>query len=746
MGLLRMLSKALQGKPEPICLRVEHAMAAADVAIDREAGTIEGISVISRGPAIGHGFQVDDVMLQQVADQINDGDGLKVRLQHYGDGIMDLVALADNARVEDGQARADLTFGQYAKSSPHGDLHTYLFDLAEDERMRRKVGLSIRFVPDDFESLTDSDTGLEMAPAGRVKELLSVDWTDDPGANPGGMLSGNRETPSKEDGAMNEALRKYLEGIGLKAEATEAEAQEFLSGLKDDQKVIAEALSAEPPKAAGVPKPPQQGDPPAGDPPAQGTLTAQQVATAAVAAERTRAKELRGLAETIGLDAAWAQEQIDAGTTVADGHKAAITALAKKRKAEPLGGHDIHVGTDRNRSTLAAGITDAVLLRAGVRLYDEDPTTRRVALDADGRPKVREPHERAREFRSLSLVEMAKAHLQAMGVPDAHMLGRTRSAELALSPRRLQREFGVLALAQGTSDFPYILEAAMGKSLRAAYVEASSTWEIWARRATATDFKTIKRASMGEAPDLVAQPEGGELTYATIGEGRETYVLVRYSQGLKLTWHAIINDDMDAFSRLPALQANAAKRKEDDVCYAVLTGNAALADGVALFHTASHGNLAGSGAVPSAATLNAMRAAMRVQTGPGGSILNLAPKFLIGPAALEGTVKPLLVSELVPGAPGSAGSGQNMWRGELVPVIEPRLDATVDADTDAATWYGACDSAQCDTVEVCFLEDEPEPVLRQETEFDTSDIKYAVRHVVAAKAVDHRGLYKNKGN
>jgi hypothetical protein len=36
-------------------------------------------------------------------------------------------------------------------------------------------------------------------------------------------------------------------------------------------------------------------------------------------------------------------------------------------------------------------------------------------------------------------------------------------------------------------------------------------------------------------------------------------------------------------------------------------------------------------------------------------------------------------------------------------------------------------------------------VLKQEIDFDTDDMKFAVRHTVAAKAIDYRGLYKNAG-
>lgn len=755
------LGKALAGtRPEAIVLRSEHALAAGPVEVDREAGTLRGVSIITSGQPIGHPFQVDEVMMKQVADGINaKKGGLKVRLQHdlggmFGwrgdeEGITKLIGNATGAAVDGEQVRADIQFGKYAKSSPRGDLWAYLFDLAEDEAMRGQVGLSIRFEPDDFEEMKDPDSGMVLPPAGRVKEMLSVDFTDDPGANPGGMLSRNTASISEEDGAMNEALRKYLGSIGLKAEATEDEAQTFLSGLKDDQKAIAEALSAgeKAPAAAKPPTPapdPEKAKVPPQQPAPAEELAAKRTAEAVLAAERSRVKELHGIGDQCRLGADWTEKHVMDGTSVEAARKDALEQVAKLQQPLPLGAiQGIRVGADRNRDTLGDAITDAILLRAGVHFYEEEADIRRITLGADRKPVARQPHERTREFRSLSLVEMGRAWLQAIGIPDAQSLGRTQVAELVLSRNRLRQRYGVIALAQSTSDFPYLLEDAMGKSLRAAYVEAPSTWALWARRSTAPDFKEIKRVSLGEAGALVARAEGGEIQYVTLAGGREVYALAEYASGIKLTRQAIINDDLDAFARVPQLQANAARRKEDDVCYAVLTGNAALADTVALFH-ATHANLAGTGGAPAVATLNAARAAMRIQTGPGGAILNITPKFILSPAALEGTVKQLLVSEIVPAA--AASSGRNIWRGELEPVIESRLDATVDGDTDAKTWYLAADPNQIDTVEVAFLEDEQEPQLKQETEFDTGDRKYAVTHVVASKAIDYRGLYKNKGD
>lgn len=57
----------------------------------------------------------------------------------------------------------------------------------------------------------------------------------------------------------------------------------------------------------------------------------------------------------------------------------------------------------------------------------------------------------------------------------------------------------------------------------------------------------------------------------------------------------LINDDLDAFTRIPAMYGNSIAQLESDVVWGIITSNPAMADGNALFHT-THKNLAGTGA------------------------------------------------------------------------------------------------------------------------------------------------------
>ena len=224
-----------------------------------------------------------------------------------------------------------------------------------------------------------------------------------------------------------------------------------------------------------------------------------------------------------------------------------------------------------------------------------------------------------------------------------------------------------------------------------------------------------------------------------LGESREVLALVEYTAGLRFTRRAQLNDDLSAFARGPVLLGNSAKRKEDDVCYAVVTANAAMGeDSVALFDNATHGNLAAAGAALSVATLGAGRAAMRKQKGlKAAARLNLAPKHLLVPVEIE-TVAEQLIGSIVD--PAMTNATINPFANKLEITAEARL-----SDDSATQWYLACDPNQMGTVVVTFLADEPAPVAASETEFDTDDLKLKIRHTVAAGAENWRGMYCNPG-
>jgi hypothetical protein len=196
-----------------------------------------------------------------------------------------------------------------------------------------------------------------------------------------------------------------------------------------------------------------------------------------------------------------------------------------------------------------------------------------------------------------------------------------------------------------------------------------------------------------------------------------------------LTRKVIINDDLQAFTRVPALLGVAAAQLESNTVWNIITSNpvavyAGDKTATALFH-ANHGNLlSGAGSsidsdVQNAVPLTALgkgRAAMRLQKGPAGTPLNLVPW------------RP---DAVVP-----------EWVRTLVPVVEPRLDAAAGG---ATAWYLVADPAQIDTVEYCYLEGQQGVYIETKQGFEIDGVEIKARMDFGAAALDFRGLQKNAG-
>lgn len=433
----------------------------------------------------------------------------------------------------------------------------------------------------------------------------------------------------------------------------------------------------------------------------------------APAAADTRAADIADLCARHGVSQL-AANMIRAGNTVEQASRAVLDELARRDSAS--GGHR-NVGrieTVRDEmTTRMAGIEQAILHRIAANTQ----------LDDNGR-----------QYRGLSLIEMGRDFLEAHGQ-------QTRGLDrMTLASRMLNFRAGG---PMGTSDFSSLFANVANKRLRSAYDENAGTYALWARRApNAPDFKNMSVVQLAGAPDLLQTNEAGEFKYGAMSDGGETYAMLTYGRIVSLTRQAIVNDDLRAFERMVSAFGFAARRLENRTVYAQLTANAALADTGALFNATAvttaggHANLLTSSAL-AIGTLTAGRTAMRLQKGLQSEELNLAPSFLIVPAALEQTAYNLTSANYVPSTKAEINEFRAGGRTAVTPVVEPVLDAN-----SSTAWYLAAANSQVDTVEYCYLDGAEGPVIESEIGFETDGVSYKCRLDFAAKAVDYRGLLK----
>ena len=440
----------------------------------------------------------------------------------------------------------------------------------------------------------------------------------------------------------------------------------------------------------------------AGEPALGRALVAEQLTAEALQARLDDAREIRQMARIARLPGE-AERLIVAGIAPEQAGKLLSAELAKIDASLPV--DNTHRGgvTADGRERFVSGMRNALQIRAG--LEKDDPKN---------------------EFRGFTLMEAARACLAQAGVSS--MPG----SKMALV---------AMAITHSTSDFPYLLQDTAEKAMLKGYGEADETFQAWTSVGRLTDFKAASRVGMSEFSDLEEVKEGAEFKHGTVGERREQIQLATYGKLFSISRQAIINDDLGAFSDIPRKMGRAAPRKVGDLVYAVLTGNPNMADGTALFH-ANHSNLAGSAAALSLSTVGAGRTAMGRQTDSSGAAnaLNIRPRYLIVPITLEDAAGILLNSEYDPDTANKL-QRYNPARGwNLTLVSDARLDAS-----STTAFYMAADQNVFDTVEVAYLDGNPNPYLEQQNGWTVDGVEFKVRLDAAVKALDWRTMYKNAG-
>ncbi|WP_260435107.1 MULTISPECIES: prohead protease/major capsid protein fusion protein [unclassified Burkholderia] len=391
--------------------------------------------------------------------------------------------------------------------------------------------------------------------------------------------------------------------------------------------------------------------------------------------------------------------------------------------ADAVRAHVLRMQAERSA---AAGIRG----QADIQTVQDEADTRREAMTDALMHRINPRHaltDVARQYRGMNLRELCRSGLEAAGV-DTRGMDVRALAGAALG-------MGARGAYNTTSDLPVVFGNVINRTLREAYTAAPRSFSAWARQGMLTDFRAATRVMVDGAIKLEKVNEAGEYKYGSLVDGGEVIQLGTYGKIVNFTRAMIINDDLSALERVPVFFGRAAANLESDLVYSALTGNVKMSDGKVLFD-AAHSNVGAAGAI-GIDTLSAGRSAMRTQKAPGdGTALNLAPRFLIVPAALETAAGQYTSNQYTP----NVAREQNPFFGVLTPIVEPRLDAI---SPDA--WYLAADPSVIDTVEYCYLEGEEGLYTEQSLDFDVDGLKVKARLDFAAKAVDFRGLYKNPG-
>ena len=352
-------------------------------------------------------------------------------------------------------------------------------------------------------------------------------------------------------------------------------------------------------------------------------------------------------------------------------------------------------------------------------------------------------------FRHATIFRMAEEFVRMLGIDTRDMTRDDIAICAMFGPDKIGKRAGGVAAYNQTGNFTNLTLDAVNKSMMVGYVESPSTWEGPMRQAmSAPDFKQIHRVRMGAIPNLPVWNDNDNPTKASFADAQEQYAVEARSLEIGFSYRLLVNDDMDAISRVPAMMGAAARRTVNAVAWAQLTSNPTMTDGQPLF-SAPAGNRKRSNKttgvnLPTVANLqvssNLMRQ-MRGENTPEGNesqdVLNLVPRYIVGPGALATSINQLVLSAYDPAA--NSFMVYNTAT-QLIPVIEPLLDAN-----SVASWYLFASPAQIDTIEVTFLQGQESPIVRPFMDERNLSQNFIVLQTFAAKAMNHRGIQQQVG-
>ena len=459
----------------------------------------------------------------------------------------------------------------------------------------------------------------------------------------------------------------------------------------------------------------------------------------ALAADQKRRTEIEATCTLANLDSNFAKQLCDTGVSVEVAKQKVIERMA----TQPLGTSvdaDVRV-TEAQSDKQYAAMRDGLITRS---LQFTTLRNRKLQTTAEGH----------QDFVQMPVRRMAAIIVReefGLSYQQLERMSELEIMRLAMhNPATIRRHRHLIRRDQAyhtTGSFANLLLDAVNKTLLASYAEAEYSYSIWARQGASTaDLKSIHRMRFSEFPNLEMIPENDKYPEKAMTDSKETYRPDKFGAMLTFSWEAFLNDDLDAFSKAPVMMGNAAKRTINQKVYEVLAANDVMGDGVALFGAhASGSNTSGAAAAPSVTTLNAGFVGMRRQKGLNSNVsINVQPRYLIHGPTYEATVDELLVSTSYNAANNNEGV-KNLYgpdgpqKRRLIPVCD---NAIGDTNTD---WYLAADQAQgVDTVEYTFLQGEESPVTDQEEDFDTDTYKFKIRQTFGVKAIDWRGLWRNK--
>jgi len=535
-----------------------------------------------------------------------------------------------------------------------------------------------------------------------------------------------------------DALIRYLQTLGLAVDATPEQARDFHGKLTGDQRDEADRLEAaqQTPPASPATTPPAS--PPA-DPPVRPATraandddAARRIAADAVSAERARVQQLRELA---GHDVPEPvlRNAIDTGLSVTEATAIFLRAIRENRAPEAGPGIHTH-DPDVTRNIRALGL--ALVMRSEL---DVEAWARRNRVK-----NFEELADQAERYRTLSLLDICRHALRIDG----------------RQPPSDREELMRTAVSGGT--LSGIFTTSVNATLMAAWDAEPDTTVGWVEEVDVADFKTQTAVNYEGRAGLDKLPRGQTASHMAPSDSSLTYAIARYAKQFVVDEQDIIDDSLEALTKMPNIMGESARRLRPDLIYALILANPTMVDTGALFNATALTTAGGHANLTTAAlaygSLQAGIVSMANQyigSGRNKVALNIRPRFLIVPQDLAFTAKELITSSaiIVAGTSAVLRGNANTLSGMLETRADGRIGAagvtdpsTGTAYTGTATnWFLAANPGR--TLRCAYLRGSSRAPMVRAFALDKGQwgIGWDVKMDVGVKEMDYAGLHMSTG-
>lgn len=302
-----------------------------------------------------------------------------------------------------------------------------------------------------------------------------------------------------------------------------------------------------------------------------------------------------------------------AAKTLDDFRSAAMTFVVERERNTPvIAGVRVEAGDLDERETWAKGAALCILDNAGYGISEREGDHKQDHKDAGGiawkhmfmqhrnTPGDKAGYrldERARQFKGLSVINIARMALARSGVSarELQRMPDTQVAKLAL--RHGNGGFSTI------DSFGAIMTDTNNLAVNQGYNEAPRTFLTWGERRLAKDFRDNIEVGIGEMPTMPQVGEKNEIKVVHFTTTGETWAIQLHGARWGITFQAIVNDRTDLLIVRGQDFGASAARMQGDLFYGgagagehaddgCLMGTENMDDGLPLFDdtTAGHRN------------------------------------------------------------------------------------------------------------------------------------------------------------